>query len=76
MTDLGTILRSAREAKGWSLQEAADTIGSTKGHLHALETGAADNPTLRLLAAFVIAYGVRPEALLACAAQSKDGGKP
>lgn len=74
MADLGTLLRTAREAKGWSLQEAADTIGSTKGHLHALETGAADNPTLRLVAAFVIAYGIRPEAIIATATAEKKGG--
>ncbi len=70
MSNLGTLLRSAREAKGWSLQEAADVIGTTKGHLHSLETGAADNPTLKLLAALVIVYGVRPEALIASAIPS------
>lgn len=65
MSTLGTLLRTAREGRGWSLQEAADIAGTTKGHLHALETGAADNPTLRLCAALVIVYGIRPEALIA-----------
>lgn len=65
MTPLQTLLRKAREAKGWSLQEAADVLGTTKGHLHALESGQSDNPTLRLVAALVIVYGLRPEAIVA-----------
>ena len=66
---LGSILRSARDARGWSLQEAADVIGTAKGYLHDLEAGRNDNPTLRMIAAFVIAYGIRPEAIIACATQ-------
>lgn len=65
MTPLQTLLRKAREAKGWSLQEAADVLGTTNGHLHALEAGQSDNPTLRLVAALVIVYGLRPEAIVA-----------
>ena len=38
MSALGNLLHKARESKGLSLQEAADIIGSTKGHLHALES--------------------------------------
>lgn len=76
MADLKTLLRSAREARGWSLQEAANIIGSTKGHLHDLESGRADNPTLRLVAALVIAYGIRPEALIATVAAAAPGTTP
>lgn len=65
MTPMQTMLRKAREAKGWSLQEAADMLGTTKGHLHAMESGQSDNPTLRLVAALVIVYGLRPEAIVA-----------
>lgn len=67
MSALASLLRNAREAKGWSLQESADMLGTTKGHLHDLESGRSDNPTLRLIAALVIVYGVRPEAMVACA---------
>lgn len=65
MTPLQTLLRKAREGKGWTLQEAADMLGTTKGHLHDLESGRSDNPTLRLVAAIVIVYGLRPEAIIA-----------
>ena len=65
MTPLWAMLRKAREARGWSLQEAAEALGTTKGHLHALESGQSDNPTLRLVAALVIVYGLRPEAIVA-----------
>jgi len=65
MTSLQTLLRKARESKGWSLQEAADVLGTTKSHLHAMESGQSDNPTLRLVAALVIVYGLRPEAIVA-----------
>ena len=58
-------LQAAREAKGWSLQEASDMLGTTKSHLHAMESGHSDNPTLRLVAALVIVYGLRPEAIVA-----------
>jgi len=70
MSTLKDLLRNAREAKCWSLQEAADMLGTTKGHLHDLEAGRSDNPTLRLVAALVIVYGLRPEAVVASAIQS------
>lgn len=70
MTPLKTLLRQAREDRGWSLQEAAGVLGTTKGHLHDLESGRSDNPTLRLVAALVIVYGLRPEAVVASAIPS------
>ncbi len=65
---LKALLRQARESKGWSLQEAADLLGTSKPHLHSLETGSSENPTLRLVASLVIVYGLRPEAIIATAA--------
>lgn len=72
MTPLKTLLRNAREAKDWSLQEAANVLGTTKSHLHALESGSSDNPTLRLVAALVIVYGLRPEAVVASVIQGPE----
>ncbi len=72
---LKTLLRQAREAKGWSLQQAADALGASKPHLHSLETGASDNPTLRLVASFVIVYGLRPETLIATATRASIDGR-
>lgn len=71
MSTLAKLLRGAREAKGWRLQESAYALGTTKGHLHDLESGRSDNPTLRLIAALVIVYGVRPEAIVACGPKGK-----
>lgn len=65
MTPLQTLLRKAREAKGLSLQEAADALGVTKGHLHALEHDKCRNPTLKLVAAFVVVYGIDAYELVA-----------
>jgi transcriptional regulator with XRE-family HTH domain len=71
MGTLSELLRKARESSGWSLQTAADILGTTKGHLHAMESGVADNPTLRLIARIVIVYGVRPEAIIASAVSAE-----
>lgn len=65
MVPLKTLLKNARELRKWSLQEAADAMGITKAHLHALESGSSDNPTLRIVAAIVIVYGIRPESIVA-----------
>lgn len=67
---LGRLLLLARDAKDWSLSEAAEVIGTTKSHLHDLESGRQDNPTLRMIAGIVIAYGIRPETIIACATQN------
>lgn len=64
---LGELLRGARESKQWSITEAAAMLGTTKSHLFELEQGRSSNPTLRLIAAMVIVYGVRPEAVIATA---------
>lgn len=73
---LGVMLRSARETRGWSLSEAAEMLGCTKPHLHDMETHRSANPTLRMLAAFVVVYGLRPEALIATAISNGDDITP
>jgi len=60
-------LKKARADKCFSLQEAADMLGVSKAHLHEMEQGKTTNPTLRVIAALVIVYGVRPEAVIATA---------
>ena len=65
---LADLLKKARADKGFSLQEAADMLGITKAHLHDMESGRSNNPTLRVIAALVIIYGLRPEAIIATAA--------
>lgn len=64
---LADLLKKAREDKCFSLQEAADMLGVSKAHLHEMEQGKTTNPTLRVIAALVIIYGLRPEAVIATA---------
>jgi len=64
---LADLLKKARADKCFSLQEAADMLGITKAHLHDMESGRSNNPTLRVIAALVIIYGLRPEAIIATA---------
>jgi len=64
---LADLLKKARADKCFSLQEAADMLGVSKAHLHEMEQGKTTNPTLRVIAALVIIYGIRPEAVIATA---------
>jgi transcriptional regulator with XRE-family HTH domain len=64
---LADLLKKARADKCFSLQEAADMLGVSKAHLHDMESGHSNNPTLRVIAALVIIYGLRPEAVIATA---------
>lgn len=64
---LADLLKKARADKCFSLQEAADMLGVSKAHLHEMEQGKTTNPTLRVIAALVIIYGLRPEAIIATA---------
>ena len=64
---LADLLKKSRADKCFSLQEAADMLGVSKAHLHEMEQGKTTNPTLRVIAALVIVYGVRPEAVIATA---------
>jgi len=64
---LADLLKKARADKCFSLQEAADMLGVSKAHLHDMESGHSNNPTLRVIAALVIIYGLRPEAIIATA---------
>ena len=73
---LSDMLRQAREARGWTLQEAAEMLGSSKAHLHSMENGTAANPTLRTLAAVVVVYGLRPEALISTAIATRQDVEP
>ena len=64
---LADLLKKARADKCFSLQEAADMLGVSEAHLHEIEQGKTTNQTLRVIAALVIIYGLRPEAVIATA---------
>lgn len=69
---LGAIIRKSRESRGWSLAEAADIIGISKQHLHNMESAPTCNPTFTTIAALVVVYGIRPEAIVAAAITDRD----
>ncbi|NHK26378.1 helix-turn-helix transcriptional regulator [Parvularcula flava] len=55
---LGVKLGDLRRAKGESLQETADAVGTTKGHLWQLEKGNATKPAITLVQALADHFGV------------------
>ncbi len=65
-TRLGALLRNKREALGMTLQEVADTCGSHKGHVHALESGRHE-PGILLCARLSVALGLPVQAMAAAA---------
>ncbi len=69
---LAQMMKLARDSRGWSLQESADMLGCTKSHLHDMEAGRSVNPTLGLIAAIVLVYGLRPEAIIATALSGRS----
>jgi transcriptional regulator with XRE-family HTH domain len=46
---IATKLQELRRKSGESLQQVADGVGVSKGHVWALEKGTADNPSLDLI---------------------------
>lgn len=65
--DLAEMCRNARARKGWTLREAEARTGISNALLSQIETGKQDNPTLRTIAALCEGYGLRPNAVIACA---------
>lgn len=57
---LAVKLRALRESKGWSLADASDHIGCSKGHLHDMEKGHTFNPCVDTIIALAAAYGCPP----------------
>lgn len=77
MSRLGDMLKFNRtEIYGWSLQEAAEKIGTSKSQLHELESGANKNPRLSTIAKLCEVYHIAPEQIIRCAAhQEREGGE-
>lgn len=68
MNRLGVMLKFNRtEIYGWSLQEAAKKIGTSKSQLHELESGANKNPRLSTIARLCAVYHIAPEHIIKCA---------
>ena len=62
---LGEALRFQRkEIHGWTLQEAADRIGTSKSQIYALENGINKDPRLSMVARFVDVYRMAPSQMM------------
>lgn len=68
---LGSQIRMAREESGLSLSQAAGFAGITKSHLHDLETGRSNNPTVKVLWGLGFALNCRPADLLNAAIRDR-----
>ncbi len=55
---LGARLSRLRQNRGESLQQTADAVGTSKGHLWQIERGKADKPTITLVTALASHFGV------------------
>jgi transcriptional regulator with XRE-family HTH domain len=55
---IGERVRAERMRRGWSLVALAEKTGWSKSYLCQLEMGRRDNPTLDLLTALAIAFGM------------------
>ncbi len=60
-------LRQVREAKGWSLREAAQKCHVSNGYISLLENAKIGNPSASVLAKLATGYGVSLESLLVAA---------
>ena len=68
MPTLAEILKFNRvEIHQWTLQEAADLLGTSKSHIHNLESGVNKNPRLNMVAKLCAVYRIAPEQILRCA---------
>lgn len=72
---LGELLKSRRQKIGVSLDAAASAIGCTKSHLHDMETGRSNNPTLLLMVAFMAYYKISWGELLEAWEPTVKGGE-
>lgn len=62
---LGEALKFQRkEIHGWTLQEAADRIGTSKSQIYALENGINKDPHLSMVARFVDVYRMSPNQMM------------
>lgn len=55
---LATKLQALRRKSGESLQQVADSVGVSKGHVWALEKGTAENPSLDLVRKLAVHFKV------------------
>ncbi len=62
MTPLGNLLRDTRKARGLSLQQLADLVGTSKSYVYEVEAGMSE-PTIGKAAAWAVALKLSPKRL-------------
>lgn len=72
MTELGDLVRQAREDRGWSLRQASDHTGIHNAHLSQIETGKIERPSMALLWDLSIAYDLSYQLLLRLAGHADE----
>lgn len=73
---LGELLRQSRACSRMTLQEVADAAGTTKGHLHDLESGRHFNPGLFTCTRLAVALGISVQAMAAAVIESNVKDRP
>jgi len=64
LSPFSSLLRSLRAKSGMSLSQASRVMKISKAHLHDLESGKSDNPTLATVSVLSLAYGVSPSTII------------
>ena len=71
---LGELLKSRREALGMTLEDVADSTGSSKSYVWELENGKGYKMSLVYAARFAVALGLNVN-MMACAALASERAK-
>ena len=72
---LGELMKSRREALGFTLEETADATGSSKSYVWELENGKSYKMGLPLAARFAVALGVHVNLMAAASLESEASAR-
>jgi len=64
MDSFGETIKRQRKFLSLTLQQAADIIGTTKPHLHDMESGKSSNPTAKIINGIRWAYSLDGDFIL------------
>ena len=64
---LAQLIRHKRISLGMTLEEVADAAGTTKSHMHAIESGAVPNPGILMCARIALVLGLNVQQMAAAA---------
>lgn len=64
MKSYGSVIREARQARGWTLQELANKAGTNKGYVSGIETCSVRPPASKISTRLAKALSLDPKDLL------------